>query len=93
MSQCQAAVAESVDAFGKLDILFCCASEALIGTVEELSASTQTQTLVREQFETNYFGPVNMIKAALPSMRKRSSGHIIILTGIRWSDISLKGFC
>lgn len=82
MGECQAAVAEAVEAFGKLDILFCCSSEALIGTVEELAASPRTQTLMRDQFETNFFGPVNMIKAALPAMRKRSSGHIMILTGI-----------
>ena len=104
MGDCQAAVAEAVAAFGKLDILLCCSSEgsalhgslqqsqkrvlsiyistALVGTVEELTASPRTQTLVREQFETNFFGPVNCIKAALPSMRKRNSGHIMILTGI-----------
>jgi NAD(P)-dependent dehydrogenase (short-subunit alcohol dehydrogenase family) len=39
-------------------------------------------TLVREQFETNFFGPINIIKAALPVMRERKSGHIINLTGI-----------
>lgn len=55
---------------------------ALIGTVEELGVSSRTQTLVREQFETNFFGPVNVIKAALPAMRKRCAGHIMILTGI-----------
>ncbi|CAD6575250.1 MAG: hypothetical protein ASARMPREDX12_007161 [Alectoria sarmentosa] len=82
MGLCQAAVAEAVEAFGKLDILLCCSSEALVGTVEELAASPRTQTLVREQFETNFFGPVNCIKAALPTMRKRNSGHVIILTGI-----------
>jgi len=56
--------------------------EALIGTVEELGVSPRTQTLVREQFETNFFGPVNVIKAALPAMRKRNAGHIVILTCI-----------
>ncbi|CAD6578780.1 MAG: hypothetical protein ASARMPRED_008847 [Alectoria sarmentosa] len=56
--------------------------ESLVGTVEELAASPRTQTLIREQFETNFFGPVNCIKAALPTMRKRNSGHVIILTGI-----------
>lgn len=55
---------------------------AVIGTVEELAASPSTLTLVRDQFETNFFGPVNIIKAALPAMRERRSGHIIVLTGI-----------
>lgn len=55
---------------------------ALVGTVEELAASQATLFLVREQFETNYFTPVSIIKAVLPSMRKRMSGHIILLTSI-----------
>lgn len=57
-------------------------SPALIGTVEELSASQQTLNLVRDQFEVNYFGPLNIIKAALPHMRREGSGHIMILSGI-----------
>lgn len=55
---------------------------ALIGTVEELSASAQTLNLVRDQFEINYFGPLNIIKAALPHMRRESNGHVMILSGI-----------
>ncbi|KAA6409335.1 MAG: hypothetical protein FRX48_06888 [Lasallia pustulata] len=82
MGKCQAAVAEAAEAFGRVDILFCCTSEAVIGTVEELAASPSTLTLVRDQFETNFFGPVNIIKAVLPGMRERKSGHIIALTGI-----------
>lgn len=57
-------------------------STAIVGTVEELSASQRTLTMVREQFETNFFGPVNVIKAVLPSFRERRNGHIILLTGI-----------
>jgi len=55
---------------------------AIIGTVEELAASQRTLTMVREQFETNFFGPVNIIKAVLPTFRERKNGHIILLTGI-----------
>ena len=106
MGKCQAAVAEAVEAFGRVDILFCCTSEgmwlytilrvgperlytdlsriyaAVVGTVEELAASPSALTLVRDQFETNFFGPVNIIKAVLPTMRESKSGHIIVLTGI-----------
>jgi NAD(P)-dependent dehydrogenase (short-subunit alcohol dehydrogenase family) len=63
--------------------------KALIGTVEELSASTQTMNLVRDQFEINYFGPLNIIKAALPYMRRERSGHVMIISGIsKTSNIS-----
>lgn len=65
---------------------------ALVGTVEELAASPRTQSLVREQLETNFFGPVNCIKAALPTMRKQNSGHVLVLTGISQSKYpSLQG--
>lgn len=56
--------------------------KAVIGTVEELSTSPRSLALVRDQFETNYFGPVNIIKAVLPTMRKQMIGHIMVLTGI-----------
>ncbi|MCJ1322934.1 hypothetical protein MMC15_008284 [Xylographa vitiligo] len=121
IGQCQAAVAQAVVAFGKIDILFCCSSEgtflfhspdyrslpdlAVIGTVEELAACPRTLTLIREQFETNFFSPVNIIKAALPAMREKRAGHIIVLTGITShlgtpglgiycaSGWALEGFC
>lgn len=30
MGHCQAAVAEAVEVFGRLDILFCCSSEGMV---------------------------------------------------------------
>ncbi|KAI9036685.1 short chain dehydrogenase/reductase family protein [Aspergillus affinis] len=82
VGECQAAVAEAVATFGKIDILLGCTSQALVGTVEELAASQQTLNLVRDQFEINYFGPLNIIKAALPHMRRQMSGHVMIISGI-----------
>jgi NAD(P)-dependent dehydrogenase (short-subunit alcohol dehydrogenase family) len=40
------------------------------------------RNLVRDQFETIYFGQVNFIKATLPILREKHTGHIIVLTGI-----------
>ncbi|OCK77382.1 short chain dehydrogenase/reductase family protein-like protein [Lepidopterella palustris CBS 459.81] len=82
VSQCQAAIAEAIEAFGRVDVLFGCTSEAIIGTIEELAQSSRTLSLVQEQFETNFFANVNIIKALLPSMREKKNGHIIVLTGI-----------
>ncbi|TVY47249.1 Retinol dehydrogenase [Lachnellula occidentalis] len=82
MGQCGAAIAEAVEVFGRIDILLCCTSEAVVGTVEELSTNNYTQNLVRDQFETIFFSQVNFIKATLPRLRDRHNGHIIILTGI-----------
>jgi len=82
MGQCQSAVADAVQSFGRIDILLCCHSEVVVGTVEELSQSARTLTLVQDQFETNFFGPVNIMKATLPIFRSKKNGHIVLLTAI-----------
>ena len=66
---------DECDLFADLDL-------AIIGAIEELSQSTRTRGLVRDQFETNFFGPVNIVKTVLPSFRARKQGHIILLTAI-----------
>ncbi|KAF2478832.1 hypothetical protein BDY17DRAFT_60230 [Neohortaea acidophila] len=82
IGQCQSAVAEAVLSFGRIDILFCCHSEVVVGTVEECSQSPRALSLVTDQFETNFFGPVNAIKATLPVFRQKKNGHIVLLTAI-----------
>ncbi|KXJ92881.1 hypothetical protein Micbo1qcDRAFT_183019 [Microdochium bolleyi] len=82
MSQCGAAVAEALAAFGRVDIVLCCSSEAIIGTVEELAASEAARGLVQDQFETIFFSQVNLIKAVLPTLRGQHNGHIVLLTSI-----------
>lgn len=82
MSSAQAALAEAVETFGRIDILLCNRSEAVVGTVEELASSPATLDLCRSQFETVFFSHVNFIKATLPLLRAKHNGHIIILTGI-----------
>lgn len=103
-AQCQSAVATAISLWGKCDILFSCTSTAIVGAVEEL-APPQHSGLVRSQFETNFFGPLNMIRAVVPEMRRQTHGHIIVLTGITGhlgtpglgiycaSQWALEGFC
>ncbi|KAK9435469.1 short chain dehydrogenase/reductase family protein [Metarhizium brunneum] len=80
MSSCISAVTDAVAVFGRIDILLCCRSEAVVATVEELSTNPHTQSLARQQFESNFFSQVNFIKATLPQLRKQHTGHIIALT-------------
>ncbi|RKF65387.1 putative short chain dehydrogenase reductase family protein [Golovinomyces cichoracearum] len=95
IGQCGAAIAEAVHFFERIDILLCCTLEAVIGTVEELDQSDDTQNLVRDQFETTFFSQVNFIKATLPHLREKSKGHIIILsnTGGHFSYPGTSMFC
>ncbi|KAF4556732.1 Short chain dehydrogenase-like protein 49 [Elsinoe fawcettii] len=82
MGQCQSAIADAVASFGRIDILFSCAQFSVVGAVEELASSPLARTLVRDQFEVNFFGAVNVIKAVLPTFRAKRNGHIVVLTGI-----------
>ncbi|EZF36365.1 retinol dehydrogenase [Trichophyton mentagrophytes] len=82
MSDCQAAIASTINKYGRIDIVLCCTSQAVIGSVEELATSERARMLLKDQFETNYFGPVNLIKSALPQMRLQRSGHLMVLGGI-----------
>jgi NADP-dependent 3-hydroxy acid dehydrogenase YdfG len=58
--------------FGKLDIILNNAGYSLVGTIEEASADE-----VRALYETNIIGPVSVIQAALPLLRKQGGGHIV----------------
>lgn len=82
VGQCQSAIAEAIQAFHRIDVLLICKSFTLVGSIEELSQSNHVLSLVRNQFETNFYGPVNIIKAVLPHMREKRNGHIIVVTGI-----------
>jgi len=58
--------------FGKIDVLVNNAGYSLVGTIEEASAED-----VKAMYETNIFGTLSVIKAALPLLRKQGHGHII----------------
>jgi NADP-dependent 3-hydroxy acid dehydrogenase YdfG len=70
--QVKSAVKTAYDHFGRLDIVFNNAGYSLVGTIEEASAND-----IRALYETNVLGPVAVIQAALPLLRKQGKGHIL----------------
>lgn len=70
--QVKAAVAQAHSHFGRLDVVLNNAGYPLIGTIEEASADD-----VRALYETNIFGTLSVIQAALPLLREQGYGHII----------------
>lgn len=70
--QVKTAVAQAHAHFGKLDIVLNNAGYSLVGTIEEASAED-----VKALYETNVFGPLTVIKAALPLLRAQGGGHIL----------------
>lgn len=75
--QIAAAVSAAEAAFGGVDVLVNNAGHGYLSAVEEGEDAE-----VRKLFEVNYFGAVNMIKAVLPAMRARGSGHIINMSSM-----------
>jgi NAD(P)-dependent dehydrogenase (short-subunit alcohol dehydrogenase family) len=66
------AVSEGVSRFGSIDVLLNNAGYGQYGVFEAVPREK-----VLEQFEVNVFGPMNVIRAVLPVMRKARSGVII----------------
>ena len=62
---------------GRLDVLVNNAGAGITGPLEEIP-----ETEIKANFETNFFGPINVIKAVLPHMRNQRSGSIINITSI-----------
>jgi len=62
---------------GRLDILVNNAGAGITGPIEEIPDHE-----IKRNFETNVFGPIDVIKAVLPQMRLQNSGLIINITSI-----------
>lgn len=71
------AVTATERAFGGVDVLVNNAGHGYLSAVEEGEDAE-----VRKLFDVNYFGTVDVIKAVLPGMRARGSGHIINISSM-----------
>lgn len=73
----QAAVAQAVAHFGRLDVVVNNAGYGNVGSVEETP-----EVDFRAQIEANFFGVVNVTRAALPILRQQGSGRILQISSV-----------
>lgn len=71
------AIESAIAKFGRVDVLANIAGQGSLGALEEFSSQQ-----IRQQFEVNFFGVVEMTRKILPVMRQQKSGHILNLTSI-----------
>lgn len=71
------AVAEVIAKSGRIDVVVNNAGVGITGPIEEIPTEE-----IKNNFETNLFGPIEVMKAVLPQMRSQQSGLIINITSI-----------
>jgi short-subunit dehydrogenase len=72
-----ACISEVLKHESQIDVLINNAGAGITGPIEEIPDAE-----IKHNFETNLFGPINVIKAVLPTMRSQNSGLIVNVTSI-----------
>lgn len=63
--------------FERLDVILCNAGYGYMGAIEELEHEQ-----VRANFDTNVFGTLSVVQAALPILRQQGGGHVFTVSSI-----------
>ena len=75
--QVDAAVAKTLERFGRVDVLVNNAGYGVAGAIEEVSEAE-----LEPMYATNVFGLLRVTRAFLPQLRKQKRGHILNLSSI-----------
>jgi len=70
-------IAELLKREGHIDVVVCNAGKGFIRTIEQAEENE-----IQDVFDTNLLGIIRCIKAVIPSMRERKSGHIIAISSV-----------
>lgn len=81
---CEKAVARAVEAFGRLDVAVANAGFGVVGNLEKITLDDY-----RRQMDTNVFGVLRTIYAALPEVKK-SHGSLVLMGSVM-GHLSLPG--
>jgi NAD(P)-dependent dehydrogenase (short-subunit alcohol dehydrogenase family) len=71
------AIKVAVDRFERIDVLVNNAGYSILGNFEDITTAE-----LEQQLATNFYGVVNVMRGALPVMRRQRSGHIINVSSV-----------
>ncbi|MDD5018200.1 MAG: SDR family NAD(P)-dependent oxidoreductase, partial [Eubacteriales bacterium] len=72
-----AAMAETYEQYGRIDIMCCCAATGCIESIEDL-----THEQINSMIDVNLKGPIFATKAVIPYMKKAGGGNIIMISSM-----------
>ncbi|KAI0553198.1 putative short-chain dehydrogenase [Xylaria curta] len=81
MTESQESIAKKVKAIGRIDFLINNAGYSILAACEVISEKEATL-----QLNTNFFGPLYTMQAALPAMRAQGSGTIVNVSSVAAQD-------
>lgn len=86
-AEIKTAVATALEQTGDIDVLVNNAGYGLVGALEEVD-----EQAIKAAFDANVYGAYRLIKALLPHMRQRGSGHILNVSSMA-GFVASAGFC